>query len=205
MSAEGIGLGAQTHRHAQSLSSEMRMQSGYAVPWTAAREPLDDEQQNQLKSNRSADINTHIDGRTRPAGEEALMVFIQTGHPQGAKNCQNRGAPPESPVSDGHAVKRLSPTIEKGETDQSVTDEVAGLADDMMDLLPLRRARCTEEPHPQRIEPSAGVRRRHGGGGLKSDHQNAQRGWQPVQYPVHHWMQPEMVHASHYKCRLRTA
>ena len=54
------------------------------------------------------------------------MVFIKTGDQQGAKNCQHRSAPPESPVSDGHAVKRLSPTVEKSETDQSVTDKVAG-------------------------------------------------------------------------------
>ena len=132
------------------------------------------------------------------------MVFIQTGHHQGAKHCQNRGASPESPVSDSHAVKRLSPTIEKSETDQSVTNEVARLADDMMDLVPLCRARCTEEPHPQRIEPSAGVRRRHGGGGLKSDHENAQRGREPVQYSVQDWMQPEMVHNRHYKGQLQT-
>jgi hypothetical protein len=129
------------------------------------------------------------------------MVFIQTGHDQRAKNCQNRSAPPESPVSDGHAVKRLPPTIEKSETDQSVTDEVTGLPDDMMYLFPLCRVRGSEEMHPQRIEPSAGVRRRHGGGGLKGDHENAQRGWEPVQYSVQDWVQPEMVHVGHYKGR----
>jgi len=178
------------------------MDSGCAVPRAAASKPLNDEQQNQLKSNGPADINSHIDGRTRPAGQKALVVFIQTGHDQCAKNGQNRSAPPESPVSDGHAVKRLSPTVEKGETDQSVTDEVAGLPDDMMYLFPLCRARGTEEPHPERIEPSAGVRRRHGGGGLKGDHENAQHGWEPVQYSMQDWVQPEMVHVSDYKGRV---
>jgi hypothetical protein len=181
----------------------IRHDSGCAVPWAAASKPLNDEQQNQLKSNGPADINSHIDGRTRPAGQKALMVFIQTGHDQGAKDCQNRSAPPKRPMFDRHSVKRLPPTVEESETHQSVTDEVAGLTDDMMYLLPLYRARRTKEMHPQRIEPSAGVRRRHGGGGLKGDHQNAQRGREPVQYSVQDWMQPEMVHVSHYKGQQR--
>ena len=179
------------------------MQSGCAVAWTAAREPLDDEQQNQLKSNGPADINSHIDGRTRPAGQKALMVFIETGHHQGTKDRQNGSAAPESPVPDGHAVKRLAPTVEKSQTDQSVTDEVTGLPDEMVYLFPVCRGRGPKQPDPHGIEPSAGVRSRHGGGGLKSDHQNAQRGWEPVQYSVHDWMQPEMVHVSDYKGRLR--
>jgi hypothetical protein len=41
---------------------EIWMESGGAVPWAAASEPLNDEQQNQLKSNGPADINTNIDG-----------------------------------------------------------------------------------------------------------------------------------------------
>jgi len=150
-------------------SNEVQLESGCAVPWASSK-PLNDEQQNQLKGNRPAHINTNIDGRTRPAGQEALMVFIKTGDHEGAKNRQNRGAPPETPVFDGHAVKRLSPTVEKSETHQSVTDEVAGLTDEMMYLLPVRRARRTKEMHPQRIEPFAGVRRRHRGGGLEGDH-----------------------------------
>ena len=47
---------------------EMRRESGRAVPWTPASEPLNDQQQNQLKSNRPADINANINGRARPAG-----------------------------------------------------------------------------------------------------------------------------------------
>jgi hypothetical protein len=129
----------------------MRPTSGCAVPWASANEPLNDEKQNQLKGNCPADINAHIDGRTRPARQEALMVFIKTGNHQGAKDCQNRGAPPETPVFDSHSVKRLPPTVEKSETHQSVTDEVAGLTDEMMYLLPVCRARRTEEMHPQRI------------------------------------------------------
>ena len=177
----------------------MRMQSGCAVPWAPPREPLNDEQQNQLKSNGPANIDTNIDGRTRPAGQKALMVFIETGHHQRAKNCQNRSTPPKTPASYGHAVKRLSPTVEKGETDQSVTDKVAGLSDDMMYLFPVCRGRSTKEPHPHRIQQSAGVRRRHGRRGLEGDHQNAQRGWKPVQYPVQDRVQPKMVHVDHYK------
>ena len=118
------------------------------------------------------------------------MVFIKTGDNQRAKNRQHRGAPPETPVFDGHAVKRLSPTVEKGETDQSVTDKVAGLADEMVDLCPVFRAGRAKEAHPQRTKPLAGVRRRHRGGGLESDHQNAQTGWNPVRYPVQHRVQP---------------
>ena len=147
----------------------MRMESGCAVPWAASK-PLNDEQQNQLKCNRSAHINPNIDGRTRPARQEALVVFIQTGNHQGAKDCQNRGAPPKSPAFDSHSVKSLPPTIEKSKTDQSVTDEVAGFTDEMMYLLPVCRARRTKEMHPQRIQPFAGVRRRHRGGGLEGDH-----------------------------------
>ena len=129
----------------------MGMDSGCAVPWAAAYEPLNDEKQNQLKGNCPADINANIDGRTCPARQEALMVFIKTGNHQGAKDCQNRGAPPECPLFDGHAVKRLSPTVEKSKADQSVTDEVAGLTDEMMYLLPVCRARRTKEMYPERI------------------------------------------------------
>ena len=114
MRAENDGR-SPTIAFAQSII-ELRLSSGCAVPWAAASEPLNDEQQHQLKGNGPADINTNIDGRTRPAGQEALMVFIKTGDYQGAKNCQNRGAPPKSPVFDGHSVKRLSPTVEKRET-----------------------------------------------------------------------------------------
>ena len=46
---------------AEFKSHEMRIQSGCAVPWAAARKPLNDEQQNQLKSNSPADIDTNID------------------------------------------------------------------------------------------------------------------------------------------------
>jgi hypothetical protein len=98
------------------------------------------------------------------------MVFIKARDHQGAKNRQNRGAPPKSPVFDSHSVKRLPPTVEKSETDQSVTDEVASLTDEMMYLLPVCRARRTEEMDPQRIQKSAGVRRRHCGRGLEGDH-----------------------------------
>ena len=87
------------------------------------------------------------------------MVFIETGDHQSAKDSQNRGTPPETPVFDGHSVKRLSPTVEKSETHQSVTDEVAGLPDEMMYLRPVCRGRRAKEMHPERIQPSAGVRR----------------------------------------------
>ena len=127
------------------------MQSGCAVAGAAAREPLDDKQQNQLKSNGPADINADIDGRTRPAGQKALMVFIKTGHHQGTKDRQNGSAAPQSPLSYGHAVKRLPPTVEKRQTDQSVTDKVAGLPDDMVYLFPLCRGRSSKEPHPHGI------------------------------------------------------
>jgi hypothetical protein len=182
-----------------ALAGESGMQSGCAVAWAAAREPLDNKQQHQLESNGPAEINAHIDGRTRPAGQKTLMVFIKTGHDQGAKDSQNRSAAPERPMSDRHAVKRLPPTVKKSQTDQSVTDEVTGLPDDMVYLLPVCRRRGPEQPRPHGIEPSAGVRCRHGSGGLESDHQNAQRGWEPVQYPVQDWMQPEMIHVSDYK------
>jgi hypothetical protein len=176
----------------------MRLNSGCAVSWAAASEPLNDEKQNQLKGNRSADINTHIDGRTRPARQEALMVFIKTGNHQGAKDRQNRSSPPKTPVFDRHSVKGLSPTVEKSETDQSVTNEVTGLTDEMVYLLPVCRGRRTEQMHPQRIQKSAGVRRRHRGGRLEGDHENAQHGWDPVQYPMQHRMQPEVVHTFDY-------
>src|SRR5271156_4159951 len=77
----------------QGVFPQMRSESGCAVSG-AANEPLNDEQQNQLKSNGPAQINPNIDGRTRPAGQKALMVLIETGHHQRAKNSQNRSAPP---------------------------------------------------------------------------------------------------------------
>ena len=85
------------------------------------------------------------------------MVFIETGNDKGAEHCQNRSAPPQGPVFDGHAVKRLSPAIEKGETDGSVTDEVTGFANEVMYLGPVRRADRPKEMNPQWIKPSAGV------------------------------------------------
>jgi hypothetical protein len=130
---------------------ESRLESGCAVPWATANEPLNDEKQNQLKGNRSANINAHIDGRTRPTRQKALMVFIQTGNHQGAKDRQNRGAPPKSPVFDGHAVKRLSPAVEKSEADQAVTDEVSGLTNQMMYLLPVCWGWRAKEMYPERI------------------------------------------------------
>jgi hypothetical protein len=55
-------------KHSNGLSRaalechKTQVESGCAVPWAAASEPLNDEQQNQLKGNRPADINTNIDG-----------------------------------------------------------------------------------------------------------------------------------------------
>jgi len=127
-----------------------RPESGCAVS-RAASEPLDDEQQNQLKGNRSAEINTHVNRRTGPARQKALMVFIEAGDYQGAEHRQNRSSPPETPVLDSHTVKRLPPTVEESETDQSVTDEVAGLTNKVVYLLPVFWARRTKQMHPQRV------------------------------------------------------
>ena len=127
------------------------------------------------------------------------MVFIETGNDKGAEHCQNRSAPPQGPVFISHPVKGLSPAIKKRETDQSVTDKVAGLADDMMYLFPSCRVWSTKMPHPQWIKPSAGVRRRHRGGGFKSDHENAQHGRDPIQYPVQDRVQPKWSMWSHYE------
>ena len=85
------------------------------------------------------------------------MVFIETGDDKGAEHRQNRSASPQGPVFDSHAVKRLSPAIEKGETDASVTDEVTGFANEVMYLVPVRRADRPKEMHPKWIKPSAGV------------------------------------------------
>jgi len=98
------------------------------------------------------------------------MVFIENGDQQGAENSQNRSPPPKSPMFDGHAVQRLPPTVEEGQTDNSVTDEVTGLTDEMMHLVPVRRADGTKQLDPQRVKPLTGVRRRHGVGRLKRDH-----------------------------------
>jgi hypothetical protein len=105
-------------------------------------------------------------------------------------------------VLDGHAVKRLPPAIEKCDTDESVTDEVAGLADEMMYLIPVCRADRTKEPHPYRVQPVAGVFRRHGGRGFESDHQNTQRRRNPIQCPVQDRLHPgesERTHAFDYR------
>jgi hypothetical protein len=116
-----------------------------------AREQLNNAKQNQLKGNRSADIDTDVDGRTRPARQETLMVFVETGDHQGAKHCQNGSAPPERPMFDRHSLKRLPPTIEESETHGSVTNEVTRLADKVMYYLPAIRANWAEKPHPNRI------------------------------------------------------
>jgi|HubBroStandDraft_5_1064220.scaffolds.fasta_scaffold643599_2 hypothetical protein len=85
------------------------------------------------------------------------MVFIETGDDKGAEHRQNRSASPQGPVFDSHAVKGLSPAIEKGETDASVTDEVTGFANEVMYLVPVRRADRPKEMHPKWIKPSAGI------------------------------------------------
>ena len=85
------------------------------------------------------------------------MVLIQTGDDKGAEHRQNRSPSPQGPVFDSHAVKRLSPAIEKGETDASVTDEVTGFANEVMYLGPVRRADRPKKMNPQWIKPPAGV------------------------------------------------
>lgn len=125
------------------------------------------------------------------------MVFIETGDQKGAEHRQNRRAPPQCPVFDGHPVKRLSPAIEKSETDASVSDEVAGLANEVMYLVPMSWADRPKEMHPQWIKPSAGVIRRHRGGGLESDHQNAQRRRDPIQDPMQDRLQPGNSERTH--------
>ena len=85
------------------------------------------------------------------------MVFIQTCDNKGAEHRQNRSASPKGPVFDSHAVKRLSPAVEKGETHASVTDEVTGFANEVMDHAPVRRADRPEQMNPQWIKPPAGV------------------------------------------------
>lgn len=94
-----------------------RRNSGRAISWAPASEELNSEQQHQLKRNCPADINANINGRTRPASQKALMVFIKAGDHQGTKDRQNGGAPPQSPLFDGHAVECLPPAVEKSEAD----------------------------------------------------------------------------------------
>ena len=58
---------------------------------------------------------------------------------------------------DGHTVKSLPPTVEKSDTDESVTDEVTGLANEMVYLCPVCRADRPKEPNSQWVKPLAGV------------------------------------------------
>ncbi len=114
-------------------------------------------------------------------GIKALVEFIQSRDDQGAEHRRNRGSPPQGPMPDGHPVKCLSPAVEEGDTDQPITHEVAGLADKMMQLGPVRGADRAKKTGPERVKPSAGVVRRHGGRGFKGDHQNAERRRDPIQ------------------------
>ena len=130
------------------------------------------------------------------------MVFIKTGNKQGAKHRENRSSPPQSPMlDDGHPVKRLPPTVEKSDTYKTVTNKVAGLADEMMYLRPMGRADGPKEPNPQRVKPLAGVVCGEGGRGLERDHQNAQRRRHPVQHPLQHRLQPKSggTHTPYYR------
>ena len=103
----------------------------------AAREPRNDQKQNQLGSNGSAEINANINRRGGAARQETLMVFIEAGDQQGTEHSQDRSPPPKSPMLDGDAVQRLPPTVEEGQTDNSVTDEMTSLADEMMHFVPV--------------------------------------------------------------------
>ena len=106
-------------------------------------------------------------------------------------------------MSDGYPVKRPSPAVEESDTYQPVTDEVPGFADEMMHFVPMACADRAKETHPQRVEPVARVGSRHGGGGLKNDHQNAQRSGDPIQ----HRLQPigaRQTHISIIGTRLST-
>jgi len=114
------------------------------------------------------------------------MVLIQNSDEQSAEHRQDGGSAPEGPMLDRHADKRLPPAVEKSDADQSVAYEMAGLADEMMHLVPVRRADGAKEPNPVWEKPFAGVFCRHGGSGLKSDHENAERG----RYPIQNWLQP---------------
>lgn len=79
------------------------------------------------------------------------MVFIETGDHNCAKHGQYGSPAPERPMFDRHSVKRLPPTMEESETDDSVTNEVTRLADEVMYYLPAIRADWAEKPHPKRI------------------------------------------------------
>jgi len=117
------------------------------------------------------------------------MVLIQNGDEQSAEHRQNRSSPPKSPMFDRHAEKGLPPAVEKSHADQPVAYEMAGLADEMMHLGPVRRADRAKEPNPVWKKPLAGVVRRHGGRGLENDHENAECG----RYPIQDWFQPGQI------------
>lgn len=103
------------------------------------------------------------------------MVFIEAGDQEGAEHSQDRSPPPKSPMFDGHAVQGLPPTVEEAQTDNSVTNEVTGLADEMMHFVPVLRADGAKQLNPQRMKPFAGISRRHGAGRLQRNHEYAQR------------------------------
>jgi hypothetical protein len=102
---------------------------------------------------------------------------------------------------DRHPMKSLPPTVEKSDTDEPVTNEVTGLADEMMYLRPVGRADRSKEPNPQRIKPLAGVVCGEGRGGLEGYHQNAQRRRHPIQHPLQDRPHPksQWTHALHYR------
>jgi hypothetical protein len=146
-----------------------------------AGKQLNGQEQKKLSGNGSAKINADVYRRTRSARYKTLMELIQNRDEQGAEHRCDRGPAPQGPVFDGQPVKRLSPTVEKCDTHEAVTDEVAGLADEMMQVVPMGCSDRSKEPHPKRIKPVAGILSRHGGRGLEGDHQNAQHRRNPIQ------------------------
>jgi hypothetical protein len=135
----------------------------------------DDHKQKKLSSDGSAKIYADIDRGSSPAGQEALMKFIEAGNQESAEHGEGRSPAPKTPVLDRHAVQRLPPTVEETQADESVTDEVTSLAYKMMHFVPTGRAHGTEKLDPQWVKPLTGVGCRHGAGRLKRDHQYTQR------------------------------
>jgi hypothetical protein len=95
-----------------------------------------DPEQEQLSRDRSAGVDADVDRRTRSAGQKALVKLVQSGEYDRAQNRAGGGGDQNRGLRACRSLEGLLPAVKEGDTDDSVADEMAGLADQMMHLGP---------------------------------------------------------------------
>lgn len=108
------------------------------------------------------------------------MPFIAAGDGCGAEHGE------EHVCSKARVRQREPPGAQPCEADEAVSDEMAGLANGEVDMLPPVIANWTEKPLEDGSQPTAGVIAAKCFGGLTHNHDDAEGYGQPRQDPKAH-------------------